>query len=116
MLRLETKQALTWLTNLTTYKLSKMETIGITLPPRLRIVSVCGQGLHGYYKIFVIWTCAMEEREGDHQVMLSLRFENIVFNVVALKNYLSRPVDVVRIYLSRETLIVVPKSGRVMEK
>ena len=72
LLRLETKQALNWLKNLTTYKLSKMEATRITLPLGLRMVLVCGQGLHGYYKIFVIWTCAMEEREGNHEVMLSL--------------------------------------------
>lgn len=105
----ETKQALTWLANLTADKLSKMETTGITLPPGLRMVSVSGQDLHGYYKIFEAFGLVQrKEGKGIARWCYPRGLDNLVFDVVALKNSLTRPVDVVRLYLSRATLIVVP--------
>ncbi|KAH9292175.1 hypothetical protein KI387_042634 [Taxus chinensis] len=109
LLNSETKQALTWLANLTTDKLSKMETTGVTLPPGLRMVSVSGQDLHGYYKIFQAFGLVQrKEGKGITRWCYPRGLLDLVFDVLALKISLTRPVDVVRLYLSRATLIVVP--------
>ncbi|GLJ49570.1 hypothetical protein SUGI_1051320 [Cryptomeria japonica] len=109
LLNSETKQALTWLANLTTEKLSKMETTGVTLPPGLRMVSVSGQDLHGYYKIFQAFGLVQrKEGKGITRWCYPRGLLDLVFDVLALKISLTRPVDVVRLYLSRATLIVVP--------
>ncbi|XP_043692263.1 F-box protein At3g54460-like [Telopea speciosissima] len=102
-----TVKALTWLAGLSEDKLLKMETVGLTRPvldPRISP----GGGADGCHKIFQAFGLIVRVEKGTGRLYYPHRLDNLAFDLAALQIALTKPLDIVRFYLSRATLIVVP--------
>ncbi len=105
----ETKKALTWLSKLTPDKLSHMESIGLR-SPYLGTCVVPVRNSHGFHKIFQAFGLMKREEKGICRWYYPPDLDNLDFDVAALRISLCEPLDSVRLYLSRATLIVVPSN------
>lgn len=102
-----TKKALSWLVKLSPDKLSEMEKNGIRGP----LISSCidpGQDALGFHIIFQSFGLRKGGEKGIVWWYYPEKLHNLVFDVAALKSALCAPLDSIRLYLSKATLIVVP--------
>lgn len=100
-----TKKALTWLSNLTPAKLLGMESIGLRGP-----ILTSGGDTRGFHQIFEAFGLVRKMEKGTIRWNYPHNLHNLVFDVAALRTALSEPLDSIRLYLSRATLIVVPSN------
>ncbi|KAF8009943.1 hypothetical protein BT93_J0810 [Corymbia citriodora subsp. variegata] len=98
-----TRKALHWLANLSQDKLSQMENIGLRSP-----CTVSVQYASGYHQIFQSFGLLKRVEKGVCRWHYPKSLKHLEFDVHALKTALSEPLNSVRLYLSRATLIVVP--------
>ncbi|XP_028088942.1 F-box protein At3g54460 [Camellia sinensis] len=105
----ETKKALTWLAKLSPDKLSKMETTGL-LQPILSTRVVFRGDEHEFHKIFQAFGLIKSIEKGSTRWYYPRTLENLVFDLAAFRIALCEPLDSLRLYLSRATLIVVPSN------
>ncbi|KAJ4969788.1 hypothetical protein NE237_002887 [Protea cynaroides] len=104
-----TVKALTWLAELSEDKLLEMETVGLTRPVlNSRITSV--GGADEYHNIFQAFGLIVRVEKGTSRLYYPNRLDNLAFDSAALRIALTKPLDIVRLYLSRATLIVVPSN------
>ncbi|XP_076899186.1 F-box protein At3g54460-like [Bidens hawaiensis] len=103
----ETKKALLWLANLTQDKLLKMETAGLVQPLNGTRVLATGE-VRGFHKIFKAFGLVKKVDQGTIKWHYPRNLVNLDLDLPALKTALCEPLDSVRFYLSRATLIVVP--------
>lgn len=109
LIKYVTKKALNWLSKLSSDKLSVMESIGLRCP----FISTCvapGEDAHGFQKIFQAFGLKRRVEKGVNRWFYPRNLENMSFDVAALRIALCAPLDSVRLYLSRATLIVVPSN------
>lgn len=99
----QTKKALRWLAKLAPDQLSQMETTGLKSPCTVSIMDA-----NGFHKIFQSFGLVKRVERGNHKWYYPKNLENLAFDVASLKIALSEPLNSVRLYLSRATLIVVP--------
>ncbi|KAF7137932.1 hypothetical protein RHSIM_Rhsim07G0066900 [Rhododendron simsii] len=103
----EAKKALTWLAKLSPDKLSEMESIGLLQPVvDTRVVSRGDE--HKSHKIFQAFGLIKRSEKGTTRWYYPSTLENLVFDLSAFRIALCEPLDSLRLYLSRATLIVVP--------
>ncbi|XP_042505070.1 F-box protein At3g54460-like [Macadamia integrifolia] len=102
-----TVKALTWLAGLSEGKLLEMETAGLTRPVLDHRITP-GGGADGYHKIFQAFGLIVRVKKGTDRLYYPHRLDNLAFDSSALRIALTKPLDIVRLYLSRATLIVVP--------
>lgn len=107
LINLETKKALSWLAKLTPDKLSKMETTGLVHPLSGTRVLATGE-VRGFHKIFKAFGLVKKVEHGTMRWHYPRKLVNLAFDLAALKIALCEPLDSVRFYISRATLIVVP--------
>lgn len=107
LINLETKKALSWLAKLTPDKLSKMETTGLVHPLFGTRVLATGE-VRGFHKIFKAFGLVKKVEHGTMRWHYPRKLVNLAFDLAALKISLCEPLDSVRFYISRATLIVVP--------
>ncbi|KAL8260186.1 hypothetical protein R6Q59_028139 [Mikania micrantha] len=107
LINLETKKALLWLAKLTQDKLLKMETTGLVHPLTGTRVLATGE-VRGFHKIFIAFGLVKRVDQGTMRWYYPRNLVNMAFDLAALKIALCEPLDSVRFYLSRATLIVVP--------
>ncbi|KAL1212522.1 F-box protein [Cardamine amara subsp. amara] len=98
-------KALTWLTKLPLEKLSQMETVGLPGP---LLGSCLNQDVSGFQRIFRAFGLTSRVEKGVTRWYYPKFLENLVFDLPALKVALRQPLNTVRLYLSKATLIVVP--------
>lgn len=103
----EAKKALTWLAKLSPDKLSEMESIGL-LEPVLDTRVVSRGDDHKSHKIFQAFGLRKISEKGTTRWFYPKGLENLVFDLSAFRIALCEPLDSLRLYLSRATLIVVP--------
>ncbi|XP_009361966.2 F-box protein At3g54460 isoform X1 [Pyrus x bretschneideri] len=103
------KKSLIWLTNLSPDKLSAMETNGLRSPFMITCVAP-GEDAHGFQKIFQAFGLKRRVEKGVSRWFYPRNLDSMSFDVAALKIALCSPLDSVRLYLSRATLIVVPSN------
>ncbi|KAK3025254.1 hypothetical protein RJ639_044496 [Escallonia herrerae] len=109
LLTSETKKALTWLAKLSPDKLSEMETTGLLLPvTQTRVVSR-GE-VHDFHKIFQAFGLVRRIEKDITRWYYPKSLVNLVFDLAALRVALCEPLDSLRLYLSRATLVVVPSN------
>uniref|UniRef100_A0A1D1XU40 F-box protein At3g54460 n=1 Tax=Anthurium amnicola TaxID=1678845 RepID=A0A1D1XU40_9ARAE len=101
----ETKKALKWLSNLSHIKLLEMETSGLTRP--VLDTHSC-RSTHEYHKIFQAFGLVRKIERGTARWYYPHKLENLAFDLKALQVALTKPLDSLRFYLSRATLIIVP--------
>ncbi|KAI4323540.1 hypothetical protein L6164_023137 [Bauhinia variegata] len=103
----QTKKALTWLAGLSAEKLVYMETIGLRGPilGTYNMSSECA-----FHKIFQAFGLIKRVEEGVCRWYYPPNLNNLAFDVSALRIALCEPLDFVRLYLSRATLVVVPSN------
>lgn len=107
LMNLETKKVLTWFVKLLPEKLSQMETVGIAHP----VAELCmSDRPHNYHKIFQAFGLVKKVKKRITRWYYPKSINNLSFDVDALKAALCQPLDLVRLYLSRATLIVVPSN------
>ncbi|XP_010427144.1 PREDICTED: F-box protein At3g54460-like isoform X2 [Camelina sativa] len=99
------KKALLWLAKLPLEKLSQMETVGLSGP-----VLGLNKDALGFQRIFRAFGLKSRVDKGVIKWFYPKFLENLVFDVPALKVALCQPLDTVRLYLSKATLIVVPSN------
>ncbi|PON60049.1 F-box protein [Parasponia andersonii] len=107
LINFATKKALSWLIKLSPDRLSEMETIGLRGP----FISTCiepGEDVRGFQTIFQSFGLRKGVEKSIIRWYYPRNLHNLVFDVAALRIALSVPLDSVRIYLSKATLIVVP--------
>ncbi|XP_062208099.1 F-box protein At3g54460-like [Phragmites australis] len=107
MINSETKKALLWLAKLSPTKHLEMESIGLTRPV-LDTCATIGKGLRPYYKIFQAFGLVRKIEKGVTRWYYPSMLDDLAFDSTALGFALEKPLDLVRFYLSRATLIVVP--------
>lgn len=108
MINSKTKKALTWLAKLSPERLSLMETIGLASPV-VGTGSVSGGGdSHGFHKIFEAFGLVRRVEKGASKWCYPQKLENLAFDLAAFRIAICKPLDSVRLYLSRATLVVVP--------
>ncbi|KAL4562118.1 hypothetical protein LXL04_034312 [Taraxacum kok-saghyz] len=107
LINFETKKALIWLTKLTDNHLLKMETTGLVHPLTGTRVLTTGEP-RGFHKIFQAFGLVKRVDQGTMRWHYPRNLDNLSFDLTALKFALNKPLDSVRFYLSRATLIVVP--------
>lgn len=105
----ETKKALTWLARLSLAKLSQMESIGLRSPYIGTCLLPIGNA-HGFHKIFQAFGLIKQEEKGICRWYYPRHLDKLAFDVGALRIALCEPLDSVRLYLSRATLVVVPSN------
>ncbi|KAL1173988.1 hypothetical protein V6Z11_A05G449400 [Gossypium hirsutum] len=103
----KTKKALLWLAKLSPERLSEMETVGLSSP--ILGSGVVGDAL-GFHKIFQAFGLIKREEKGIIRWYYPRTLENLAFDLGALRLALCEPLDSVRLYLSRATLVVVPSN------
>ncbi|XP_050386557.1 F-box protein At3g54460 [Argentina anserina] len=103
-----TKKALSWLAKLSCDQLSVMETIGLRSP----FVSSCVELADAYQfqELFQAFGLKRRVEKGVIKWCYPPSLSNMSFDVAALRVALSTPLNSVRLYLSRATLIVVPSN------
>ncbi|XAR63528.1 hypothetical protein NMG60_11023491 [Bertholletia excelsa] len=105
----ETKKALTWLAKLSQDKLSKMESVGLVHP--VFDTQMVSQGEeHAFHKIFQAFGLLKWVEKGTTRWYYPRALENLDFDLDALRIALCEPLDSLRLYLSRATLVVVPSN------
>ncbi|KAA0034755.1 hypothetical protein IC582_022678 [Cucumis melo] len=104
-----TKRALTWLSSLMPEKISEMERTGLR-SPILTSYIVPGGNVRGFHQIFDAFGLVRKMEKGTMRWYYPQNLHNLAFDVAALRIALSEPLDLVRLYLSRATLIVVPSN------
>ncbi|XP_043701940.1 F-box protein At3g54460-like isoform X2 [Telopea speciosissima] len=102
-----TVKALTWLAKLSENKLLEMETVGLTRPVLDPRITYRG-GADGYDKIFKAFGLIVRVEKGTSRLYYPHQLDKLAFDSVALRIALTKPLDLVRLYLSRATLVVVP--------
>ncbi|XP_023758632.1 F-box protein At3g54460 [Lactuca sativa] len=107
LINFETKKALIWLTKLTETHLTKMETTGLVHPLTGTRVLTTGEP-RGFHKIFQAFGLVKRVDQGTMRWHYPRNLIDLSFDLSALKVALNEPLDSVRFYLSRATLIVVP--------
>lgn len=108
MINSKTKKALTWLAKLSPERLSLMETIGLASPV-VGTGSVSGGGdSRGFHKIFEAFGLVRRVEKGASKWCYPQKLENLAFDLAAFRIAICKPLDSVRLYLSRATLVVVP--------
>ncbi|XP_020087288.1 F-box protein At3g54460 isoform X1 [Ananas comosus] len=100
----ETKKALNWLANLPQKKLLEMETVGV----RRSLESFLSEETYGYHKIFEAFGLVRRVERRITRWCYPSKLHDLEFDTVALRIALTKPLDLVRLYLSKATLIVVP--------
>ncbi|KAI5410847.1 F-box protein At3g54460 [Lathyrus oleraceus] len=103
----QTKKALIWLTKISMDKLAVMETNGIR-GPILNNCTLSNGTLNPYHKIFKAFGLIKSVEKGVCKWFYPQNLSNLTFDVAALGMALCEPLDLVRLYLSRATLVVVP--------
>lgn len=103
LMNLHTRKALTWLAKISTDKLAVMETNGIRGP----ILHNNGNFVP-FHKIFKAFGLAKRVEQGVCRWYYPHNLNNLTFDAAALGMALREPLDFVRFYLSRATLVVVP--------
>ncbi|KAI4370465.1 hypothetical protein MLD38_018818 [Melastoma candidum] len=98
-----TNKALNWLAALSAEKLSEMESIGLKGP-----CIISAEDADGFGKVFQSFGLLRTSEKGVGRWNYPKKLEGLAFDVVALRIALCEPLDSVRLYLSRATLIVVP--------
>ncbi|KAL5733968.1 hypothetical protein ACOSP7_031829 [Xanthoceras sorbifolium] len=101
----KTKKALTWLAKLSPDKLSEMGTVGLVCPI---LGSFADGDAQGFRKIFQAFGLIRRVEKGIGRWYYPRTLDNLAFDSAALRIALCEPLDSVRLYLSRATLIVVP--------
>lgn len=109
LINLETEKALTWLVKLSPDKLAKMETIGLVRPV-FDTRSVSKGGEHEFHKIFQSFGLIKKAEQGSTRWYYPRNLQNLELDLAALRIALCEPLDSMRLYLSRATLIVVPSN------
>ncbi|KAK6228659.1 hypothetical protein SCA6_000999 [Theobroma cacao] len=103
----KTKKALIWLAKLSPERLFEMETVGLSSP-------ILGTGVAedalGFHKIFQAFGLIKRVEKGFCRWYYPRTLENLAFDLAALRIALCEPLDSVRLYLSRATLVVVPSN------
>ncbi|KVI00736.1 F-box protein At3g54460 isoform X2 [Cynara cardunculus var. scolymus] len=107
LINFETKKALIWLAKLTEDKLFRMETTGLVHPLTGTKVLSTGE-VRGFHKIFQAFGLVKRLEQGTMRWHYPRNLVNLAFDLAALRIALCEPLDSVRFYLSRATLIVVP--------
>ncbi|CAK7336531.1 unnamed protein product [Dovyalis caffra] len=108
MINSKTKKALTWLAKLSPERLSLMETIGLASPV-VGTGSLSGGGdSRGFHKIFEAFGLVRRVEKGVSKWCYPQKLENLAFDLAAFRIAICEPLDSVRLYLSRATLVVVP--------
>ncbi|CAI9091372.1 OLC1v1026393C2 [Oldenlandia corymbosa var. corymbosa] len=105
LLSSKTKKILTWLAKLSPEQLSEMETIGLAHPASLIPLS---DAAYEYHFIFQAFGLIKRVEKRVTRWYYPENLTNLVFDLVALRSSLCEPLDSLRFYLSRATLIVVP--------
>ncbi|KAK7401347.1 hypothetical protein VNO78_12756 [Psophocarpus tetragonolobus] len=100
----QTKKALMWLSEISTAKLAAMETNGIRGP----FLNIFDESNHACNKIFQAFGLLKSVEKGVCRWYYPQHLNNLTFDVTALGTALREPLDFVRLYLSRATLVVVP--------
>ncbi|XP_006646686.1 F-box protein At3g54460 [Oryza brachyantha] len=103
----ETMKALLWLAKLSPKKHLEMEAVGLTRPV-LDARANTGKGARPYYKIFQAFGLLRKVEKGITRWYYPSMLDDLAFDSAALGFALEKPLDLVRLYLSRATLIVVP--------
>ncbi|XP_012567307.1 F-box protein At3g54460 [Cicer arietinum] len=103
----QTRKALTWLAKISTDKLEVMETYGIR-GPILNNCTLSNGTSNPYHKIFQAFGLIKSVEKGVCRWFYPQSLNNLTFDVAALGLALCEPLDFVRLYLSRATLVVVP--------
>lgn len=101
----KTKKALTWLAKLSPDKLAEMETVGLVSPI---LGAFADKDTQGFRKIFQALGLIRRVDRGISRWYYPRTLDNLVFDSAALHIALHEPLDSIRLYLSRATLIVVP--------
>ncbi|GJN16720.1 hypothetical protein PR202_gb03739 [Eleusine coracana subsp. coracana] len=109
MINSETKKALIWLANLPVKKHLEKESVGLTRPV-LDTRATIGKGARPYFKIFQALGLVRKIEKGVTRWYYPSMLEDLAFDSAALGLALEKPLDLVRFYLSRATLIVVPSN------
>ncbi|XP_020237937.1 F-box protein At3g54460 [Cajanus cajan] len=107
MIDVRTRKALTWLAKIPTYKLAGMEANGIR-GPILDNCSAPNGHCNAFHKIFQAFGLLKRVEKGVCKWYYPQNLNNLTFDVAALGMALCEPLDFVRLYLSRATLVVVP--------
>lgn len=102
-----TKKALMWLAKISTDKLAGMETDGVR-GPILNTITQSNGHFNAFHKIFQAFGLLKRVEKGVCKWYYPQNLNNLTFDVAALGMALREPLDFVRIYLSRATLVVVP--------
>lgn len=102
-----TKEALTWLARISIDKLAEMETNGIR-SPILNNCTLSNGTVNPYHKVFQAFGLKKKVEKGVYRWFYPKNLKNLTFDVAALGMALCEPLDLVRLYLSRATLVVVP--------
>lgn len=100
-----TYKALTWLAKISPERLSEMETVGLPSPV---LGSCVGDKALAFQKIFRAFGLVKRVEKGVSRWYYPSTLQNLAFDLAALRIALCEPLDSVRLYLSRATLIVVP--------
>uniref|UniRef100_A0A453GNH4 F-box protein n=2 Tax=Aegilops tauschii subsp. strangulata TaxID=200361 RepID=A0A453GNH4_AEGTS len=103
----ETKKALLWLAQLPLRKHLEMESVGLTRPV-LDARATTGKGARPYFKLFQAFGLVRKIEQGVTRWYYPSMLDDLAFDSAALGIALEKPLDLVRLYLSRATLIVVP--------
>ncbi|KAJ1426967.1 Zinc finger, CW-type [Sesbania bispinosa] len=103
----QTRKALTWLAKISMDKLALMETNGIR-GPILNNCTVSNGHFNPFHKIFLAFGLIKRVEKGVCRWYYPQNLNNLTFDVAALGMALREPLDFVRLYLSRATLVVVP--------
>ncbi|KAK7323306.1 hypothetical protein VNO77_26773 [Canavalia gladiata] len=103
----QTKKALTWLAKISTDKLAGMETNGIRCPILNNCTASNGY-FNAFHKICQAFGLLKRVEKGVCKWYYPQNLNNLTFDVAALGMALREPLDFVRLYLSRATLVVVP--------
>lgn len=107
----ETNAALKWLAKLSSEKLMAMAGAGISVPQEIHLFNLSSDDQHKYDIIFQRFGLVpRREGKGLKKWCYPKFLDGLVFDLPAFREALNRPMDVVRLYLSRATLIVVPSN------
>ncbi|GLT88566.1 hypothetical protein SLE2022_065860 [Rubroshorea leprosula] len=98
-------KALVWLAQLSPERLSQMETVGLLSPVLGCFVD---EDALEFQKIFQAFGLVKRVEKGVSRWYYPSTLHNLAFDLAALRIALYEPLDSVRLYLSRATLIVVP--------
>ncbi|CAI0461886.1 unnamed protein product [Linum tenue] len=100
----KTKKALMWLAKLPMDRLSLMETVGLASPV---LGSGAGDAI-AFHKIFQAFGLVKRIVKNVTRWYYPPNLDSLIFDLGALRLALCEPLDSVRLYLSKATLIVVP--------